>query len=222
VHEQITRCAIASLPQAMQRRWAPVTEQIARRFCRYPDLIQAAERADLAVMRQFCIKPDGKPIHNITWEPQDDLRSLTYSLQGIIDSMRTGNLDAAAQHAGVLSHFLADSTCPAHALIPADSPLESLRVRFAPPDQAALNLHPAIERSAPAFHLAGRQPQRQTVETLLERCYRIVRGNRESLETLVKAVYAKDEPTVDKMRQDAACRGAELLADAYYTALLGR
>jgi hypothetical protein len=175
-------------------------------------------------MRTFCIKPDGKPIHNIVWEPPDDLRSLRYSLQGIVDAMRAGRLDAAAQHAGVLSHFLADSTCPAHALIPADSALESLRESLAPPDRADLKLHQAIEQSAPPFDLAGRAPQpagtsvEQAAEKLLERCYRIVRGNRESLEPLVKALYAGDEATVDRMRLDAAKQGAALLADAYYTA----
>jgi len=99
VHEQITRCAIDSLPATMQRAWAPVKEQIARRYCRYPDLIQGAAGPELALMRTFCIKPDGKPIHNIVWEPPDDLRSLRYSLQGIVDAMRAGRLDAAAQHA---------------------------------------------------------------------------------------------------------------------------
>jgi hypothetical protein len=204
----------------MQRDWAPVTEQIARRYCRYPDLIQGAKGAELAAMRLFCIKPDGKSIHNITWEPADDLRSLNYSLQGIIDAMRAGKLDTAAQHAGVLSHFLADSTCPAHSLIPVDSPLESMSAQFAPPDQQGLQLHQTIERSAPQVDLTGRAPRRESAEVLLARCYRVVRGNRESLETLVKAVYAHDEATVDRMRREAAERGAELLADAYYTALL--
>jgi len=226
VHEAITRCAVGSLPAAMQRKWAPVLDQLARRYSLYPDLIHGAHEPDLSAMRPYCIKPDGKPIHNITWQPEDDLRSLTFSLNGIVEAMRAGDVEKAAQHAGVLAHFLEDSTCPAHALIPADSPLESMRKRFAPPEQAELKLHPTIERSSPPFDLAGRSPRRagasveQAAEVLLQRTYAIVRGNRENLETLVKAVYAGDNATVDKMRREAARRGAELLADAYYSAFL--
>lgn len=226
VHEQITRCAIGSLPAAMQQKWAPVAEQIARRYSLYPDLILGAKEPELSVMRRYSVKPDGKPIHNITWQPEDDLRSLTFSINGIVDGMRAGELEAAAKHAGVLAHFLEDSTCPAHALLPADSALESMRGRFAPPDQLDVKLHQVIERSAPAFDLAGRAPRRagasvsQAAEALLERCYVIVRGNRENIEALVKALYAGDEATVDRMRRDAARRGAELVADAYYSAFL--
>ena len=225
VHEQITRRAIDSLPPVMRQTWAPVTERIARRYCLYPDRIQGAKEPELSVMRRFCIRNDGKPIHNITWQPEDDLRSLTFSMNGIVDAMRSRDIDTAAQHAGVLAHFLEDSTCPAHALIPADSPLDSMRELFAPPDKMQIALHPAIERSAPAFDLAGRAPQKAGVsvekaaEALLERCYVIVRGNRENLEALVKAIYADDDATVNRMRRNAARSGAELLADAYYSAL---
>ena len=226
VHEQITRRALGSLPAWMQDQWAPFADRLAREYSLYPDRMQRAQGAELSRLRLYCIKPDGKPIHNITWEPEDDLKSLAYSLNGIIQGMRTGDMEAATQHAGVLAHFLEDSTCPAHALIPADSPLRSLRDRLAPADQMDVQLHPVIERSAPAFELAGRAPQRaganvpQAAEALLERCYVIVRRHRESLEILVKAVYAGDSATVDGMRLEAARRGAELLADAYYTAFV--
>jgi hypothetical protein len=226
VHELITRNALGSLPARMQQKWAPFADRLAREYSLYPDRIHGAKEPELSRLRLYCVKPDGKPIHNITWEPEDDVKSLAYSLHGIIEAMRGGRIDVATQHAGVLAHFLEDSTCPAHALIPADSPLHSMRDRLAPPEQREIQLHPAIERSAPAFDLAGRAPQRagssvpQAAEALLERCYVIVRHNRENLETLVKAVYAGDSATVDRMRLEAARRGAELLADAYYTAFL--
>jgi hypothetical protein len=228
VHEQITRCAIASLPLTMQQMWAPVAEQIARRYSLYPDLIQGAKGPELQAMHRYCIKPDGKPIHNITWQPEDDLRSLAFSLDGIVDATRAGEIERSAKHAGVLAHFLQDSTCPAHALIPADSALRSMMDRFAPPGKLEMKLHPAIERSAPSIDLAGRAPRRagvtvpQVAEALLERCYVIVRGNREKLDVLVQAVYAGDEATVDRMRREAARSAAELVADAYYSALLIR
>ena len=224
VHEMITRQALGSLPAAMRQMWATYTDALAREYSLYPDHFRGAPEAERERLRPYCLKPDGKPIHNVTWEQEDDLKSLQFSLNGIIAGVRAGKMDAATQHAGVLAHFLEDSTCPAHALIPADSPLNSLRDRFAPAEQRQLQLHPAIERSAPAFELAGRAPQRagktvpQAAEELLLRCYRIIRMNREELETLVKAVYANDVATVDRIREQAARKGAELLADAYYTA----
>src|SRR5690349_9922581 len=160
VHESITRTALESLPAGMQQKWAPFAGVLAREYSLYPDRIQGAKEPELSRIRPYCFKPDGKPIHNVTWEPSDDLKSLEYSLNGIIQAIRAGTHDEAAQHAGVLAHFLEDSTCPAHALIPADSPLHSMRDRLAPPDLLHIQLHPAIERSAPAFDLAGRVPQR--------------------------------------------------------------
>jgi hypothetical protein len=223
VHELITRSALASLPPSMQRVWAPFADQLAREYSLYPDHFHGAKGADLARLRPYCVKPDGKPIHNVTWEPPDDLKSLEYSLEGVVRAIRANQIDVATQHAGVLAHFLEDSTCPAHALIPADSPLHSLRDRLAPPEQMQIQLHPTIERSAPRFDLGARKPQSmgesvpKAAEALLARCYVIIRGNRENLETLVQAVYAGDTATVDRMRLEAARQGAELLADAYYT-----
>jgi len=226
VHEMITRHALGSLPAPMQQKWAPYTDALARAYSLYPDHFHGAKEPELSRLRLYCVKPDGKPIHNVTWQQDDDLKSLEFSLQGIIDSIRAGKMDVATQHAGVLAHFLEDSTCPAHALIPADSPLNSMRDRLAPPEQRQLQLHPTIERSAPAFDLQGRAPQRagnsvrEAAEGLLLRCYRIIRKNRDDLETVVKAVYAGETTTVDRARLQAARSGAELLADAYYTAFV--
>jgi hypothetical protein len=226
VHVQITRAAFDSLPAEMRHQWSVEADRIAREYSLYPDRLVGAAEPEFTELAVYALKPDGQPIHNIAWQPDDDLRSLEFSLQGIVAAMREGAVDRAARHAGVLAHFLEDSTCPAHALIPADSPLESMRERFAPDEKQALMLHPAIERSAPALDLAARTPRQaggsvgQAAQTLLERCYVIVRQNREELETIVKAVYSGDTVTADRIRLAAARRGAELVADAWYTALL--
>jgi hypothetical protein len=226
VHAMITRNALSSLPEWMQQKWAAFADPLARDYSLYPDRMYGAKEPDLSRLRPYCVKPDGKPIHNVTWEQADDVKSLEFSLNGIIRAMRGGKIEIAVRHAGVLAHFLEDSTCPAHALIPADSPLNSLRDRLAPPEQMDLRLHPTIERSAPVFDLGGRSPERagatvaEAANALLLRCYIVIRKNRERLEMLVKAVYAGDTAAVDEIRLEAARRGAELLADAYYTALL--
>ena len=226
VHTEITRRAFDSLPQPMRQKWSAIADRLEREYCLYPDRLAGAAEPEFSTLAVYAVKPDGQPIHNITWQPDDDLRSLEFNLNGIATAMRAGAVDDAARHAGVVAHFLEDSTCPAHALIPADAPLESMRQRFAPADKQELFLHPAVERSAPAFDLGARSPRKagssvaQAAQLLLERCYEIVRQNREELETIVKAVYSGDSSTADRIRLKAARRGAELVADAWYTALL--
>src|SRR5262249_35248126 len=80
-------------------------------------------------------------------------------------------------------------------------------------------LHTFIENSSPEFDLGSRRPQPQSTERLLDRCYAIIRRNRANLIELVKSVYAGDEPALNRFRLEAAKSGAELLADAYYSAL---
>ena len=178
-------------------------------------------------MRRYCsqARRQADPQHHLAARGRFAIAHVSAST-ALSDAMRAGELEVAAKHAGVLAHFLEDSTCPAHALIPADSALQSMSDRFAPPDQADVETAPCDRAQCPGFR-SGRtraatdwRVRVADRRRLLERCYVIVRGNRENLETLVKAIYAGDEATVDRMRRDAARRGAELLADAYYSAFL--
>lgn len=80
------------------------------------------------------------------------------------------------------------------------------------------------EITAPEFDLGTRAPRSvgdsvaEAASNLLDRCYAIIRDSRAHLLELVKAVYADDEATMDRLRLRAAMAGAEILADAYYTA----
>mgnify|MGYP001614619070 CR=1 FL=1 len=87
------------------------------------------------------------------------------------------------------------------------------------------NLHGAMELTTQPFHLQGRAPHRagatvaEAAPALLDRCYAIVEENRASLLEMVRATYADDVATMNRLRSRAARQAAELLADAYYTAL---
>ncbi len=224
VHGLITRAAFLSLPAVMQERWEQGAPALFKEYCAYPDLYAGASPARRAALRPYCTTPRGRPIHNVTGRRDLDLESLEYLLNGVLNGLRSGNHDSALQFAGVLAHFLEDSTCPSHALVLEGLPLESLREPSAlPPEKAGLNLHGTIERGAPAFDLGARRPQqagdsvREAAETLLDRCYAAIKEIRAELPSTVRAVYADDEETLSRNRRNAAIRGAELLADAYYT-----
>lgn len=241
-HQRITFAAVHSLPAGMQERLKPESESLIKVYCMYPDRYRELSRPgpdlknnpgpnDRSVMRVYCEKPDGKLIHNVTWNRQEDLDSITYLLNGIIAEIRRDNRAGGAQYMGTLAHLFEDSTSPAHA---ADLSLiqELLPPPKAPPyasrvDAAGhkLGLHAAIELTTVAFRLdgppkmAGKNVSGAATE-LLNRCYAIIRDNRAHLLEMVRATYADDPPVMERLRSRAAKQGAELLADAYYTALL--
>ena len=219
VHARITRAALASLPTAMQKLWAAQAGRLIREYSLYPDTYAHVTSQTRDEMQRFC-EVRGRPIHNITWDGREDIESLNYLREGIVASMRAGDAEEAARFAGVLAHFLEDSTCPAHALVPADSPLDLMKVILPPPaDKKDLQLHRLIEASSPEFDLGTRAPVRTTSGPLLQRCYRIVKENRWDLKEIVALLYADDQAGLNRYRLRAARAGAELLADAYYTAL---
>jgi YVTN family beta-propeller protein len=224
VHELITRVALQSLPPSMRRHWAAESTKLTSRYCLYPDIYHNAEPAEKARMKAFC-EVGGRPIHNVTWKRGEDIQSLEYLLRNVADGIQSRDSEAAAQYAGTLAHFIEDSTCPAHALTPPDSPLSLMRDLLPPPaGKEGIRLHTVIERSSPPFDLDSRAPQtaggtlQQAAATLLDHIYSAIRGNRAGLIELVRAAYADDQAAMDRFRLKAATTGAEILADAYYTA----
>ena len=224
VHELITRAAFQSLPQALRQQWAAEAPQLTARYCLYPDIYANAEPAEKTRLKLFC-EVGGRAIHNVTWKRAEDLQSLEYLLRNVSDAIRSRDSATAAQYAGTLAHFIEDSTCPAHALTPPDSPLNLMRDLLPPPPgKADIRLHTVIERSSPEFDLGSRSPRSaggtvsEAAASLLDRVYAAIRVNRAGLIELVHATYADDQPAMDGSRVNAARAGAEILADAYYTA----
>jgi hypothetical protein len=224
VHELITRAAIQSLPQALQQQWAAEIPQLTGRYCLYPDMYANADAAEKARLKLFC-EVGGRPIHNVTWKRAEDLESLEYLLRNVSDHIRSRDSATAAQYAGTLAHIIEDSTCPAHALTPPDSPLNIMRDLLPPPPaKSDIRLHTVIERSSPDFSLGSRPPRSaggtasEAAASLLDRIYAAIRVNRAGLIELITATYAEDQPAMDRFRVNAARAGAEILSDAYYTA----
>lgn len=261
-HQQITRAAVESLPPAMQERLGSEKETLIVVNCMYPDRFRALGNAKPDVtpaekwlaeisprtrenferirseMKAFCELPDGRAIHNVTENRDEDLASLEYLLKAIITEIRRDDRVRAAKFMGTLAHLIEDSVSPAHAgklplvvmelrklqPIPTPSPWTG-RLNEHGGQLTSGNLHAAIELTTPPFALEGRAPQRagrtvaEAAPPLLDRCYAVVLENRASLLEMVRATYADDTATMDRLRSRAARKAAELLADTYYTAL---
>ena len=217
VHYMITRAAIDSLPAGDRQAFGDEIPRLIERYSVYPDLLAYLKDEERDKLRPFCFLPDGRAIHNVNWNQVGDLEILTHLIASIAKMLDVGDVPASAQYAGVLSHFLADSTCPAHAMIPADS---SLRLTFRPPPgKSQVELHAVLERSSPAVDISARKPQIASAENLLARCYAAIRRNRETLEEAVRAAYLGDEAGMNPARLRAAEAGAGLIADAFHTAV---
>jgi hypothetical protein len=109
--------------------------------------------------------------------------------------------------------MLEDSTCPAHALTPPDSPLNTMRDLLPPPPgKEDIKLHTVIERSAPELDPGSRAPRSAgsnvpaAAANLLDRTYVAIKSNRADLIELVRATYAGDVQTMDKFRHKGVVR----------------
>ncbi len=91
-HEQITQAAILSLPLDFQHKLGPEEKELIHNYCHYPDLYDpAGDVKRAAALRVYCVKPDGKSIHNVTWQRQEDTESLELVVCGQIEHSRQRN-----------------------------------------------------------------------------------------------------------------------------------
>jgi hypothetical protein len=209
-HRKITKAALDSLPDLFGSEAVPLVEL----YCIYPDRYVEMEQFSFArkdngprtasEIRAYCVRPDGQPVHGITGDRESDLKSLTF-LFGQIASQRTAE---AAKYAGVLSHFIADSLSPSHA-VEAGRLLELAR-RF---DGAGINIHGVIERSLPDINL-DRAHLPSSPQAVLDACYAGAERNRRDLPAIVKAACSRDEAGLNGYRLRAGARAASILADA--------
>jgi len=214
-HQAITKAALDSLPGRVRARFGDEAASLAEVYCMYPDrylemvrfgfVRKSAGPRSPEEIRIYCVRPDGQAVHGATGDRDNDLASLVYLFERIIKCFFESRPTEAARYAGVLSHFIADSLSPPHA------------------DDVDAAVHAAIERSVPAFTLAGRTPQSAGAHLLpaaaaiLDRIYAAQDLNRKDLPAMVKAVADRDERTLDKYRLAAAVQAAGILADALST-----
>jgi hypothetical protein len=248
-HQQITRAALDSLPTSLQEKLGIEKDVVIWINCMYPDRYRGLAQQgpekdpnpgprDRAALKPYCEMPDGRPIHNVTQNRAEDIASFEHLLRSIGEQFHRNDVTDAARYMGTLAHLIEDSCSPAHA---ASLPLAVAELRQGqslpnpPPWVGRLNehggtltagnLHAAIELTVLPFNLHGRAPELagNTVEEaapkLLDRCYAIVQENKADLMEMIRATYANDLPVMERIRSRAARQAAELLADAYFTAL---
>ena len=228
-HQAITRAALASLAKSEAGRFGAEAEPLTRLYCMYPD--RYAEMTRFGFVRRsdgprtageiriYCVRPDGQVIHGATGDRDTDLASLVHLFERILTHLSENRPAEAAKYAGVLSHFIADSLSPPHAV----SQEELLAMR--PAEASETQLHGIIERSIPAFTLEGRAPRAVAAHlvpgasAILDACYEGAAQNARDLPAMVKAAVAHDQAALDPYRLRAGKRAAEILADALYTLL---
>lgn len=214
----ITAAALRSLPAGAAFFGLEESEKLVKEYCLYPDLYHGAQPDAHERMRVFC-EFEGKPIHHLSWTRAKDLALIRHLRGALTAAIRAGNAGDAARYAGTLAHVLEDATCPAHALMPFDSPLNLIRDLLAPPaERRDVPLHKVIEASSPEVDLAGRAPRTLDDAALLDALYAGVRSTRSMLLQVARAAYEGDEKGMDPGRRQASLTGARLLADALYSA----
>lgn len=222
-HQRITKAALDTTPQRLLDRLGTEATSLVEIYCIYPDLYEEMERygfvrrgpgpRSVAEIRQYCVRSDGRPVHGATGDRDVDLGSLVFLFERMVTNLSEKRPAETAKHAGVLSHFIADSLSPPHAI----DPQELLDLA------GGVNVHSAIERSIPAFNLGDRAPRDvgahilTAAEAILEQVYAGAAQNRRDLPAMVKALRSHDEGALDAFRLRAGTRAAEILADAFYT-----
>ncbi len=224
-HQKITKAALDSLPARYLNRLGPEVKPLIDIYCMYPDRYQEMVEfgfvrrspgpRDAAEIEAYCVRPDGQAIHGATGDWELDAGSLVYLLERILSNLAENRPGEAARFAGVLSHFIADSLSPPHAV-----PAEEL-LAMAP--LSGINIHAVIERSIPEFSLKNRAPL-MTAEHLLpaaraafDQCYAARSANHRDLPAIVNAASLDDQPTLDGYRLRTGRRAAEILADSLFT-----
>jgi len=230
-HRRITKAALDALPARLLNRFGKEAAPLVEIYCMYPD--RYVEMASYGFVRNspgprtvseilnYCVRPDGELLHGATGDRDMDFGSLQYLFENIVANSSRNRPDEAAKYAGVLSHFIADSLSPPHAVTP--ERLLDMKPWWL--SAGGVNIHSAIEKSLPEFALSGRAPRMAgagilpAVQAVLEQCYAGAAQNRKNLPSMVKAACERDEPTLDIYRRQAGVKAAEILADALYAVL---
>jgi hypothetical protein len=228
-HQRITKAALDSLPKQFLNRLGPESKPLIELYCIFPDRYQemaefgfvrkSAGPRDISEIAAYCVRPDGEAIHGASGDWETDAGSVVYLFERILTNLAEKRPGEAARFAGVLSHFIADTLSPPHA-VSADR-LLAMTPLYAQTE--GIRIHSAIERSIPEFTLADRAPRMAgehllpAAKSIFDQCYAAAERNRADLPTMVNAASTHDEKTLDVYRLRAGKRAAEILADALFT-----
>jgi hypothetical protein len=225
-HRKITQAALDALPESVSGRFGAALAPLVQTYCIYPDnyleIVQYGfKRRDgprsAEEIRAYCVRPDGTSIHGMTGDRRSDAASVRFLLEGVAGCLRKASPDEAARFAGVLSHFIADSLSPPHAI--SSERLQSMAERFF--EVGNLNVHSAIERSMPDITLPRRPAPRalslsELAQAVLRDCSAGADDNRKDLYLMIQAAAARNEASLDPYRLRAGTRASGILADTLY------
>ena len=155
-HQKITRAALETLPKSILNPLGAEALPLVEIYCLYPDrFLEMTEFGFVrnspgprtaAEIRPYCVRPDGQPVHGATGDRDQDTASLLFLFERIASNFARNRPAEAAKYAGVLSHFIADSLSPPHAVAPeelllangTDDAIKSVCDAFVDPDDTLL------------------------------------------------------------------------------------
>jgi hypothetical protein len=226
-HQRITKAALDAMPKGFVDRLGAGAGALVEIYCMYPDRYLEMEQfgfvrkspgpLSAAEIRPYCVRGDGTAVHGATGDRDADMASLIFLFERMVTRLSENRPEEAAKYAGVLSHFIADSLSPPHAV----APEELLQMA------GGMNVHSVIERRVPELvvsrraRLAGANTLEQ-MESILRQVYEARAQNRRDLPVIIKAACGADVVTLDRYRLRAGRRAAEILADALSVALRTR
>ena len=222
------RYAFRSLPSWQRAFWKDQAERMPE-YCLLPDEYYTNKEE----LRKYCVMPNGRAIpHGPTdeswtslpfaWEQSSGSQRyvIDYYISALVNAIESGDAAGSAMFAGVLGHYLQDSSQPGHVvhnqylydLVP--RPAGQYRhlhrdLDDADPHEAALeSVRPILLGTHPAeaaFHLSVRHQ-------------RMVRQAVGRLVPMIHAVYSGDRAERDRLITDCYATATMLTASAWYTA----
>lgn len=221
-HQAITSAALEALPDGARVYIGSESKALIEIYCMLPDRYAEMEHFGFtrksagpqtaAEIQEFCVRPDGVEVHSAIWDREEDLASILFLFERILRSLQEHRTSDAARFLGTLSHFIADSTSPPHAVPAAD-----LATLASVPDGHAIHL--LLERRIPPLRIDPRSVKGSrsgllaTANDVLDRCYKTGARNRQDLPAMIRAALNKDEKELDRLRFPAAKDAAEILSD---------
>lgn len=239
-HSLMTKAAYQALPDWEHALWDAELESLAGEYCMYGDSYFGSGRQ---VAAPYMEMPNGEnpmapwTLRTFTKKEfgdffrcgyYDQVRYvLEYYVASIAGTLKEGKTRDAAKFAGVLAHFIEDSSCPPHALGTELSTDLYLIKRLMPAPcqrKRVKNFHTILESEYESFSLSGYVPRlmgttpAEASFLLLERFADMVETSIEQILSMVTAFYDDEPAELRRRLTTTAIQASEMLADALHTA----
>lgn len=232
-HHFISQAAVEALPQWQQDLLKEQTKFFVGRYCMYPD-VASAEDAKPYIM------PDAKLRLHIPETRAENQEVLDFYLPRVEQALKEGKLEEGMKWFGSLTHYLEDSSCPAHVrygmkafpagVVPMAYMEYVKQFMEVPPEKDFIAMHPAIDVCGFTLvqlqkAMEGYKPRLMGLSVpevlfhLGQRHEDMITRTARQLIPMMQAYYKDDMEAFAQHGLTAATEGAQLVADLLFTML---